>query len=76
MHKGNVKKYEKININRATQTELETLPGIGPSIALKIIKYREENGYYEDLEDLKNVGGIGESKFNNIKELICVKGEK
>jgi len=61
-----------ININKATQTELETLPGIGPSTALKIIKYREENGNYSSIEDIKNVSGIGDSKFNNIKDLICV----
>ena len=61
-----------ININSATQTELETLPGIGPSTALKIIKYREENGKFNSIEDIKNVNGIGDSKFNNIKDLISV----
>ena len=61
-----------VNINEATQTELETLPGIGPSTALKIIKYREENGKYSNIEDIKNVNGIGDSKFDNIKDLIGV----
>lgn len=61
-----------VNINQATQTELETLPGIGPSTALKIISYREENGKFLNIEDIKNVSGIGESKFENIKNLICV----
>lgn len=61
-----------ININKATQTELETLPGIGPSIALKIIEYREKNGNYTSIEDLKNVSGIGDGKFDKIKDLICV----
>lgn len=61
-----------ININKATQTELETLPGIGPSIALKIISYREENGKFSTVEDIKNVPGIGDNKFNNIKALICI----
>ncbi len=61
-----------VNINEATQTELETLPGIGPSIALKIISYREENGKFSSVEDIKNVSGIGENKFNNIRELICI----
>lgn len=46
---------EKVNINQATQTELETLPGIGPSTALKIIDYRKENGWFKTVEDLKNV---------------------
>ena len=62
----------KININKATQTELETLPGIGPSTALKIINYRKENGSFKNIEDIKNVSGIGETKFNNIKSLITV----
>lgn len=61
-----------VNINKATQTELETLPGIGPSTALKIISYREEQGDFLEVEDIKNVPGIGDSKFENIKQLICV----
>ena len=61
-----------ININEATQTELESLPGIGPSIALKIITYRKENGKFSSIDDIKNVSGIGDGKFNNIKEFICV----
>ena len=61
-----------ININEATQTELETLPGIGPSIALKIISYREQEGKFLTIEDIKKVSGIGDNKFENIKGLICV----
>ncbi len=64
------KKHEKVNINTAKQTELETLTGIGPSMALKIIKYREENGEFKEIEELKNVPGIGDSKFDAIKEDI------
>lgn len=63
---------EKININKATQTELETLPGIGPSTAEKIIEYRKENGNFKNIEDIMNVNGIGESKYNKIKDLISV----
>lgn len=66
-------KNSKVNINTALQTELETLTGIGPSTALKIIDYREENGEFKSIEDIKNVPGIGESKFENIEEEICVK---
>lgn len=62
----------KVNINTATQTELETLPGIGPSTALKIITYRDENGDFESIEDIKNVSGIGESKYEAIKDSIEV----
>lgn len=64
------KQNAKININTATQTELETLPGIGPSTALKIIAYRKEKGKFKTIEDIKEVSGIGESKFNNIKDSI------
>ena len=64
---------KKVNINTALQTELETLPGIGPSIATKIITYRKENGGFKTIKDIKEVSGIGESKFNNIKDLITVK---
>lgn len=69
---GDNKKEEKININTANQTELETLSGIGPSTALKIINYKKEHGKFNNIEDIKNVPGIGESKFENIKEYICV----
>lgn len=69
---GDNKKEEKININTANQTELETLSGIGPSTALKIINYKKEHGKFNSIEDIKNVPGIGESKFENIKEYICV----
>ena len=65
-------KNELVNINKATQTELETLPGIGPSTALKIISYRNENGAFSSVEDIKNVSGIGDNKFENIKDLISV----
>lgn len=60
----------KININTASQTELETLPGIGTSTALKIINYRKENGKFDNIEDIKKVSGIGEKKFAKIKDLI------
>lgn len=65
-------KKDKININNASQTELETLSGVGPSTALKIINYRNENGKFKKIDDIKNVPGIGEAKFENIKEDICV----
>lgn len=62
-----------VNINKATQTELETLPGIGPSLAGRIISYRDQNGKFKKIEDIKNVAGIGDSKFENIKDFIKVK---
>lgn len=69
---GTIIKSEKININTASQTELETLPGIGPSTALKIVNYRKEKGKFKNIEDIKNVSGIGESKFSKIKDLIKI----
>lgn len=68
-----LKNGEKININTATQKELQKLTGIGESIALRIINYRKENGKFNTIEDIKNVSGIGESKFNKIKNDIIVK---
>lgn len=60
----------KININTASQTELETITGVGPSLASKIITYRKKNGKFKTIEDLKNVSGIGDSKFETIKDEI------
>jgi len=62
----------KININTATVEELDSLPGIGPAIAAKIVAYREQNGKFKSIEDIMNVSGIGQSKFNNIKDFITV----
>ena len=66
-------KSNKININKATQTELETIPGVGPSTALKIIEYREQNGKFKSIEDIKNVSGIGDAKYEKMKDYITVK---
>ncbi|MCI8470248.1 MAG: hypothetical protein HFJ35_01940 [Clostridia bacterium] len=63
----------KVNINTATQTQLETLPGIGPSTAMKIITYRNEKGKFSKIEDIKEVSGIGEAKWEKIKDFITVK---
>lgn len=65
-------KETQVNINTANLEKLQTLPGIGESIAQKIIDYREQNGKFETIDDIKNVSGIGESKFNNIKDKITV----
>lgn len=62
----------RVNINTAGQAELETLPGIGPSLAGSIIKYREESGGFAGEEDLKNVPGIGEKRFQQLEGLVSV----
>ena len=63
---------QKVNINNADESELDELPGVGPSTAQKIIQYRKENGEFKSIDELKNVSGIGEAKFQKIKDLICV----
>lgn len=62
-----------ININKATKEELQQLQGIGESTAAKIIEYRNQNGDFKQIEDLKNVPGIGDAKFEAIKGNIKVK---
>lgn len=61
-----------ININTATESELDSLPGIGPAKAKQIIKYREENGGFNSIEDLKNIKGIGEKAFQDLQDKITV----
>lgn len=61
-----------ININTATKEELDTLPGIGPATAQKILDYRQEQGSFQTLDDLKNVKGIGEAKFAKIQDKISL----
>ena len=64
---GNIK---KVNINTGALEELKTLNGIGDSKAKSIIEYREQNGGFKSIEDIKNVTGIGEKMFEKIKEQI------
>lgn len=61
-----------ININIASIEELTTLPGIGESKAQNIINYREENGYFKTIDEIKNVNGIGEATFDQLKKYITV----
>lgn len=61
-----------ININTASSIELESLPGIGPKTAQKIIEYREQNGPFISTEDIVNVSGIGPVTYERIKDLITV----
>jgi competence protein ComEA len=63
----------KINLNQANESELQMLPGIGPSKAAAIIEHRETNGPFKDVADLKLISGIGEKTFEKLKEHISVK---
>jgi len=63
---------DQININIADDHTLQSLPGIGPVLSKRIIDYRDQNGLFEVIDDIKNVSGIGEKKFEGIKDLICV----
>ncbi|MBM4427651.1 MAG: ComEA family DNA-binding protein [Chloroflexi bacterium] len=61
-----------ININTASLDELNALPGIGPTIAQRIIDYREQNGAFSTIEEIMDVSGVGPTTFDNIKDLITV----
>ena len=64
-----------INLNTATQAQLESLPGLGPKVAERILEYRKQNGAFKKVEDLMNVKGIGEKSFLKLKPLVSV-GER
>jgi competence protein ComEA len=61
---------EKVNINTAGAAELDKLPGVGPALAGRIIEYRNANGLFKDGEELKKVKGLGESKYEKLKDKI------
>jgi len=63
---------QKVDLNRADQEELESLPGVGPHLAAQILDYREKLGPFQRVEDLMNVRGIGEKKFEQLKDLVKV----
>ncbi len=62
----------KVNINTASQSELEALPRIGPKVAQRIIEFRTQNGNFKKVEDIMKVKGIGEKIFQQLKDLITV----
>ena len=61
-----------VNINTADEKALDALPGIGPAMAKRIIEYRETEGQFQTIEDLKKVKGIGAAKFNKMKDKLCI----
>lgn len=70
----NVQHPRKVNINTASVSELDLLPGIGPVLAQRIVNYREENGNFTSIADLCMVEGIGTEKLMNLIDLITVEG--
>jgi competence protein ComEA len=69
---GGVAPGGKVAVNRATAAELESLPGVGPVLAGRIVAYRDQNGAFSRVEDLLSVPGIGEAKLSSIRDLITV----
>ncbi|MDF2591142.1 MAG: competence protein ComEA helix-hairpin-helix repeat protein [Clostridia bacterium] len=65
-------KKNKLNINKASAQELDALPGVGPSIAQKIVEYRSSKGGFKSIEELNNVSGIGEEKYKDMKDLVTI----
>lgn len=61
-----------VNINLSNLEQLCRLPGIGPTLAKRIIEHRDKNGPFRDIEDLRNVRGIGDKKFAEIKEFLTL----
>ena len=65
-------KNNLININAASIQELDALPGVGEATANKIVNYREEKGKFNSIEEIKNVNGIGDKKYEELKTLISI----
>jgi competence protein ComEA len=63
---------QRVNINTADNAELESLPGVGVATAQRIIDYREKNGAFTSVEDLMNISGIGEKKYADLVDRVCV----
>jgi competence protein ComEA len=64
---------DRINLNTATLSELDTIPGVGPVTAQKIIDYREKHGDFSALEDLKKVGGIGDKTLEKFRDMVDIR---
>jgi competence protein ComEA len=62
----------KVNLNTATLAELDSLPGVGPAIAQRIVDYRTEHGGFTSVDDLRKVEGIGDAKFAQLKDRVTV----
>ena len=65
-----------VNLNTATAEQLETLPGVGPATAKRILEYRQKNGGFKKIEELMNVRGIGEKAFLRMKPQLTLTASK
>lgn len=65
----------RVNINSATEDQIAFLPGIGPKLAKEVVSYRTTSGGFKTIEDIKRVSGVGEKKFEKIKDFIVVEGD-
>ncbi|NWF72985.1 MAG: helix-hairpin-helix domain-containing protein [Nitrospirae bacterium] len=62
----------RLDLNRATKQDLDALPGVGPKLAERIMKYRQSMGVFQSLDDLRGVKGIGKKTFERIRPLVTV----
>lgn len=62
----------RVNLNSASATELDTLPGIGAAYAQRIIEYRQSHGGFKDISELKNIKGIGDKTYEKLKDLVTI----
>jgi competence protein ComEA len=69
---GKPKPTGKVNINTATAQQLETLPGVGPKLAVRIIEYRQKSGTFRSPQELMNVKGVGEKNYAKIESFVTV----
>lgn len=70
--KGKVVSTEKVNLNTATAEQLQTLPGIGPAMARRVLEYRTKIGKFGKIEEILNVKGFGEKRFQRMKDRLVV----
>lgn len=68
--------YAAVNINTATQSELEAVKGLGPSKAKAILEYREKQGNFRSVDDLDNVKGFGKASINRLRSELTVEADK
>lgn len=65
----------KVNINTAAESQISLLPGVGPKLAVEIVNYRTNNGKFTTVEDIKKIKGVGDKKFEKMKDYIVVEGD-